>query len=61
MEIIHTKKETNRKQNRKVMKSLIEVIILLSKCGKSLQGHVESEKCLQKGHYLEIVQLLNQI
>ncbi|XP_050055157.1 zinc finger MYM-type protein 1-like [Aphis gossypii] len=60
MEIIHTKKEADRKQNRKVMERLIDVVICLSKCEKPLRGHDESEKSLQKGLYLEIVQLLTK-
>lgn len=33
---------------------------MLAKSGNSLRGHGESEKSLQKGLYLEIVQLLTK-
>lgn len=42
------------------MERIINIVVCLSKCGKSFCGHDESLKSNQKGLFLEIVQLLSK-
>lgn len=55
-----SKKENERLKNRELMKRLIDVIICLTKSGKPLRGHDESDTSHQKGLFLEVINLLSK-
>jgi hypothetical protein len=46
------------KQNRKVLKSLINIICLLGKQELAFHGHDETESSLNRGNYFEFAQFL---
>jgi len=47
-------------ENREIIKRLIDVIIILTKSGSPFRGHLEHEDSVNKGLFLEIVDLLKQ-
>jgi len=53
-------REKDRLHNREVLKRLIDIVILLSKTGRSFRGHDESSKSMNKGLFLETVNLLKK-
>ncbi|KAL4104678.1 hypothetical protein QTP88_019960 [Uroleucon formosanum] len=59
-EITLAAREKIRLENQDIIKRLINVIIVLSKSGSSFRGHLEHENSVNKGLFLEIVDLLKQ-
>lgn len=53
-------REKIRLENREIIKRLIDVIIVLTKSGSSFRGHLEHEDSVNKGLFLEIVDLLKR-
>ncbi|XP_025192695.1 zinc finger MYM-type protein 1-like [Melanaphis sacchari] len=53
-----SKRESERLNNREMMKRLIDIVICLAKCGKPFRGHDESHTSYQKGMFLELIQIL---
>lgn len=53
-----SKRESERLNNREIMKRLIDIVICLAKCGKPFRGHDESHTSYQKGMFLELIQIL---
>ncbi|KAL4126054.1 hypothetical protein QTP88_010285 [Uroleucon formosanum] len=53
-------REKDRLHNREVLKRLINIVILLTKTGRSFRGHDESSKSMNKGPFLETVNLLKK-
>lgn len=55
-----SKQEERRLQNHVIMKRLIDIIITITKGARALRGHNESSKSLEKGLFLEIVELISR-
>jgi len=53
-----SKRESERLNDREIMKRLIDIVICLAKCGKPFRGHDESQTSYQKGMFLELIQIL---
>jgi len=55
-----SKQEEKRINNRIIMKKLINIIITIANGGRALRGHDENSKSLEKGLFLEIVELISR-
>lgn len=59
-ELVLSKRESDRLNNRSIMQRLIDITILLAKTGKPFRGHNENLKSDNRGMFLELAWLLKK-